>query len=146
MSMMTIHGAKGLEWPMVMIPDLARKFPWKPGSVFFDPDLRTAVDLGGEAGKGILYRVIAERKSRVEEAEARRVFYVAPTRARDQLILTSTHEMNGNLSGLTLLAPGLDAAGIKCKAIPFRPEDAVPPELTVPLPSEPPGRLLRPVD
>ena len=143
---MTIHGTKGLEWPVVVIPDLARRFPWTPSPILFDPDLGAAVDLGGEDGKGVLYRVIAEGKRRAEEAEARRVFYVAPTRARDQLILTSTHEVNGSLSGLTLLAPGLDAAGLGGGVIPFRPEDAVPPELPVLGPSEPPGLLMGPVN
>jgi ATP-dependent helicase/nuclease subunit A len=138
---MTIHGAKGLEWPVVVIPDLARRFPWTPSPILFDPDLGAAVDLGGEDGKGVLYHVIAEGKRRAEEAEARRVFYVAPTRARDQLILTSTHEVNGSLSGLTLLAPGLDAAGLGCEVIPFRPEDAVPPELPFSALQSPPACL-----
>ncbi|MDP9439921.1 MAG: UvrD-helicase domain-containing protein, partial [Actinomycetota bacterium] len=144
-AMMTVHAAKGMEWPVVVVPDLARVPPWNLSPVLLDPDLGVAVDLGGEDGKGVLYRVLAERKRRAEEAEARRVFYVAPTRARDHLVLTSTHDATGGVCGLALLAPGLALAGLECATVPFLPENAVPPELLIPDPDVPPALLLGPV-
>ncbi len=82
--------------------------------------------------------------ARLEEDETRRVFYVAPTRARDHLILTCTG-LTERLCGLTVLQPGLELAGIPVSLVPYDPRDAQPPELPSPSPAEPAGLLLAPV-
>jgi ATP-dependent helicase/nuclease subunit A len=140
-SLMTIHAAKGLEWPVVIVPDLARAMPSSHGAVVFDPKLGVAVDFGEDEDESALHRLIADKKARLQEDEARRIFYVAPTRARDHLILTSTNGQTERLCGLTLLRSGLELAGISFSAVPFRPEDAQPPELPSPSPAVP-TRLL----
>jgi hypothetical protein len=81
----------------------------------------------------------------MDEAEVRRIFYVAPTRARDHIILTSAAGQTTALCGLTLLRPGLELAGTGLSPVPFNPEDARPPELATPVPPAPPGLLLEPV-
>src|SRR5215204_7183663 len=63
-----------------------------------------------------------------------RLFYVACTRARDLLILTSTQAEANQLCGLSLLQPGLELANIPCSPVSFSPEDAQPPELSSPSP------------
>ena len=83
-------------------------------------------------------------EARLEEDETRRVFYVAPTRARDHLILTCTG-LTERLCGLTLLQPGLETANIPVSLVPFEPRDAKPPELPNPSPAEPIGLILAPV-
>ena len=144
-SLMTIHAAKGLEWPVVIMPDLARGYPSQSPPVLFDPELGVAVNFGEDDSEPVLYRLIADRKLRAREAEARRLLYVACTRARDHLILTSTEETTNRFCGLTLLQPGLERADISCSPIPFRPEDAQPPKLPNPSPASPPRLLLEPV-
>lgn len=145
-SLLTIHSAKGLEWPVVVIPDLSRQFPSSSSPVLFDPELGVAVDFGNEEdGEGVLYRILRDRKEREREAEARRVFYVAPTRARDHLLLTSTEWETERLCGLTLLQPGLETARIECNFVPFRPEEARPPDLPTFVPPVPPRLLIEPV-
>jgi len=143
---MTIHAAKGLEWPVVVIPDLARGYPSESHPVLFDPDLGVAVNFGEDDGEPVLYRLIADRKLRAREAEARRLFYVACTRARDHLILTSTEGITSRFCGLTLLQPGLEVADISYSPVPFRPEDAQPPELPTPSPRTPSRLLLESVN
>lgn len=143
-SLMTIHGAKGLEWPVVIIPDLARSINRSCGQILFDPALGIAMNFGNESeeeGVPALYRLIADRKVRLEEAEAKRVFYVASTRARDHLILTSTTANTQGFCGLNILGQGLEAARISFSPIPFSLEDAQPPELPTPSPRKP-ARLL----
>ncbi len=140
-SLMTIHAAKGLEWPVVVIPDLARAMPSSPGAVVFDPELGVSVDFGEEEGQPALHRLIRDKKARLEEDETKRVFYVAPTRARDHLILTCTG-LTERLCGLTVLQPGLEMADIPISPVPYRIEDAKPPELPDPLPVDPPRLLL----
>ena len=144
-SLMTIHAAKGLEWPVVVIPDLARAMPSSSSAVVFDPELGVSVDFGEEEGQPALHRLIRDKKARLEEDETRRVFYVAPTRARDHLILTCTG-LTERLCGLTVLQPGLELAGIPVSPVPFDQRDAQPPELPSPLPAEPAGLLLAPAE
>ena len=140
-SLMTIHAAKGLEWPVVVIPDLARAMPAYSGAVVFDPELGVSVDFGEEEGQPALHRLIRDKKARLEEDETRRVFYVAPTRARDHLILTCTG-LTERLCGLTVLRPGLEMANIPASPVTFDPQDARAPELPNLLPAEPAGLLL----
>ena len=144
-SLMTIHAAKGLEWPVVIVPDLARGYPSNSSSVLFDPELGVALNFGEDAGEAVLYHLVADRKLRSREAEARRLFYVACTRARDHLILTATDEQTSRFCGLTLLQPGLELANISCSPVPFQPEDALPPELPSPSPAEPTQLLTEPI-
>ncbi|PMB42499.1 DNA helicase UvrD [Fischerella thermalis CCMEE 5330] len=145
-ALMTIHAAKGLEWSVVVIPDLARSQPYTSETVYFDPAYGVALKLEDEQGetqKPVLYTCLEHLRKQREEAETLRVLYVALTRARDQLILTATDESGGSLSGL---ATGLAAAGISINTIPFNPELAqapVPPE--PPLPSEPHSLLINSV-
>ena len=144
-SLMTIHAAKGLEWPVMIIPDLARGYPSHSASTLFDPELGVAVKFGDDDGEPVLYRLISDRKLRSEEAEARRLFYVACTRARDHLILMSSQAEANRLCGLSLLQPGLELAHIPYTPVPFRPEHAKPPELPLPSPPEPSRLLTEPV-
>ncbi|BAY20683.1 putative helicase [Calothrix sp. NIES-2100] len=145
-ALMTIHAAKGLEWSVVVIPDLTRSQPNTSETVYFDPAYGVALKLEDEQGetqKPVLYVCLEHLRKQREEAEALRVLYVALTRARDQLILTATDESGGSFSRL---APGLMAAGITINTIPFNSELAqppVPPE--PPLPPEPHSLLINSV-
>jgi ATP-dependent helicase/nuclease subunit A len=132
-ALMTIHAAKGLEWSVVVIPDLTRAKPNTSEVIYFDPTYGVALKLEDEQGetiKPVLYVYLEYLRKQQEKAEALRVLYVALTRARDQLILTAT---NNNGNGLELLKLGLDAAGIPINTIPFDSELAKPP-----VPPEPP--------
>lgn len=145
-ALMTIHGAKGLEWPVVVVPDLTYQRRNNTEPVYFDPELGVALKLEDEAGesqKPFLYIWLEQRHKQQEEAEALRVLYVALTRARDHLILTAADDRGG---GIELLQPGLEAAGIPLELIPFAPESARPPVPPEPaLLPEPPGLLIGPV-
>ena len=145
-ALMTIHAAKGLEWPVVVIPDLTRSRPNSSETIYFDPIHGAALKLEdeeGEAQKPVLYIWLEYLRKEREESEALRVLYVALTRARDQLILTATDENGG---GLTKLQSGLEAAGITIQPIAFDHKLAQPPILREPpLPPEPDTWLINSV-
>ncbi|MFI5241959.1 MAG: UvrD-helicase domain-containing protein, partial [Gemmatimonadales bacterium] len=87
----TIHQAKGLEWPVVCLPNLqsgkrgnALQFSPRHGAL-----LCAALDeAGNEVRPMSLAPIIEEMKERAE-AEDRRLLYVALTRARERLILSA---------------------------------------------------------
>ncbi|NER39269.1 MAG: UvrD-helicase domain-containing protein [Oscillatoria sp. SIO1A7] len=141
-TLMTIHAAKGLEWPVVVVPDLTRSRPTISPSVYFDPSQGVALRIADEEGnlqKPVLYLHLEKLRQEREEAEAKRLLYVALTRARDRLILTAASDRG---SALDLLRPGLAAAGIEIETIPFTAEDVLPPTPPLPPIKESYGELL----
>lgn len=95
--LLTVHKAKGLEWPIVVVPDLAR--PPRAGSA--DPLLDERMgpvpkmeSEDGEATWGAAGSLVRCRHQEQEVAERRRLLYVALTRARDHLILSASYELN----------------------------------------------------
>ncbi len=95
--MMTIHQAKGLEFPIVIAPDLDRQPPPSSKLFAFHDDLgvllRASGDGEDEKPSVCLGRALFDRiEKKEEEDEALRCLYVATTRARDVLILSSARD------------------------------------------------------
>lgn len=89
--LMTVHQSKGLEFPVVFVPELGGEQPRFPMPVIHDDRHGIAVKLplpGGEAGVGSAYAGISELRRAKEDAELKRLFYVAVTRAKDRLVLS----------------------------------------------------------
>lgn len=94
--LMTIHKAKGLEFPAVIIPDVHRRARpvWSP--VLFDRKFNwlgiKVKDKDGERAEPNMRKLIREEIERKELAESKRLLYVASTRARDYLIYSGRFE------------------------------------------------------
>ena len=89
-ALMTIHAAKGLEFPVVCVPDLSRSTPGERGAVAVGPDGEVGLRLRDARGRsldGPVYARLAAAGKEADEAEGDRVAYVAWTRARDRLLL-----------------------------------------------------------
>jgi ATP-dependent helicase/nuclease subunit A len=133
--LMTIHQSKGLEFPIVVVPDLQRKTNDRKGRGAFDPRLGPLVvsPPGDDAVTGMsLFRFVEQEQ---DEAESVRLFYVAVTRAADYLILSSG--VNPNREGASgwraFLGERFDlATGVPLVARPNEPQVNVRVTSTVP--------------
>ncbi|HMM21894.1 MAG TPA: UvrD-helicase domain-containing protein [Selenomonadales bacterium] len=89
--LMTIHKSKGLEFPVVFVPDLHRKFKEDHAAALFNPELGLGLKVPGEGGElsaTSVYEEVAGREKQLAVLELKRVLYVAMTRARDYLVLS----------------------------------------------------------
>ncbi|NPC85561.1 UvrD-helicase domain-containing protein, partial [Pyxidicoccus fallax] len=97
--LLTIHRAKGLEWPIVVVPALGGRRRTTSARAHFERSHGIALrpwvpeSLDGYTSKRF-EAVKAELKAR-EDAEYRRLLYVALTRARDMLVLSGGAEPRG---------------------------------------------------
>lgn len=129
----SIHNAKGLEWPVVFVPDLSGQTGGWGNTLLIESDIGVAFEVEDDSvkTKPAIYELIKQKVRTREREEEKRLLYVAVTRARDRVILTSGPEKKG--TAIELLMPGIVAANIPAAAIPFSAELAIPP-----MPVEPP--------
>ncbi len=88
--LMSIHAAKGLEFPTVVVADLGRRRPGDEDDLLVDHDeigLRL-VGLDGSSEPALAYERLRDRVRERSAREEDRVLYVALTRARERLILS----------------------------------------------------------
>ncbi len=90
--LMTIHQAKGLEFPVVFLPDLGHSINQKSDRIVFDEEKGLAARYyrasSGSYEETMTHRVIKELNQKKDQAESKRLLYVAVTRARDYLVLS----------------------------------------------------------
>ncbi len=115
LDLVTIHRSKGLEWDVVLVPELERRSPPTKSRLFeWEELLDGGVILAPIAAKGdeatSLNHWLRSLRSRRETAERKRLFYVACTRAREELHLFGVASMRQDGSVTATSGSLLEAA------------------------------------
>lgn len=117
--LMSIHKSKGLEFPIVIVAGMEKKFNLKDagGSVVLHSELGAGIDFvdieSREKSPSLLKRIIQQEIKKESVAEELRILYVAMTRAKEKLILTGT-------------VSNLEKRLADCSSLKFRKELALP--------------------
>ncbi len=150
-ALMTVHRAKGLEWPVVFVPVLVKGVMPATGGAFDDP-VAQARSLPYELRIDrehlpVLSDNAKERRDAlrpIRDAQERRVAYVAATRAAHRLYLTGAHWYGGatprdpsDLFDLVAGVPGVTSMAEAERG--ERPELAPPASVVAPDPAFPEG-------
>ena len=118
---MTVHGAKGLQAPVVFLIDDIGARDGRSGSLLWDEAHGFVLWPAGQEGRDATSAALALVRRRREEEEERRLLYVALTRARDRLyVCASAAKEDKEDEGWY----GLVRAGLSPLAAPFAFESA----------------------
>ena len=107
--LMTVYKAKGLEFPVVVIADAARKRPSRTDAVLVSTEFGLVPGPELDGARPLAYRLARAQESAKEDAEDLRLLYVAATRAREKLLVNGhlTDRRPSGWLGILLAAAGL---------------------------------------
>jgi len=113
--LMTVHAAKGLEFPVIVIGDAGKAARGGRGAMVdallgVVPPLKSAGEDEAPAATSLAYRLAQQAAADQEVAESDRLLYVAATRAQDMLILSGTVSLRKDGLGLGVWLERLDTA------------------------------------
>lgn len=116
---MTVHGSKGLEAPVVILPDTGDRRAPQGGSTILLGDV-PVWQTGAEDSPAAIAAAKAESARRWEE-ENQRLLYVAMTRAESWLIVAAAGKADKDECWYARIRAGLEAAGAEALETPVGP-------------------------
>ncbi len=107
---MTVHGAKGLEAEIVILPDTCDRSPQDRDQIYRIPDGPPVWKVAKEESPPLVASERAARQAR-DAAERLRLLYVAMTRARCWLVIAGAGKTEQSECWHSLIRQGIEAAG-----------------------------------
>ena len=86
LQLMTVHSAKGLEFPVTILPDLGSSLQVDKSPIRIVPGVGLALKLEDDK-EALAYKEVGEKNSLRDVAETKRLFYVALTRAQEECLI-----------------------------------------------------------
>ena len=123
--LMTIHAAKGLEFPLVALFDVSRGEPLERPRLY--------VGRSGQVARQD--RALEEEEQKKREDEAKRLLYVALSRAKEVLLISGSHRKELSPWGKVLDKLGYGPYRQKAKSISYAPGQKKAPSSRKPTPS-----------
>jgi ATP-dependent helicase/nuclease subunit A len=118
-SLMSIHKSKGLQFPVVIIPEMGRRGAYDRALFQFDKDMGLGIKNGDSSYYDLIYK---DTKENLQE-EIKRLIYVAMTRAEERLILGYQGKKDGFKA---LVHEYLEDSTVKTVSdFPVQPQEAV---------------------
>ncbi len=107
---MTVHGAKGLEAPIVILPDTANRKPPDRDEIYALPDGLPIWKTNPIDSPPLVQELRNHRKTKADQ-ESLRLLYVALTRARSWLIVAGAGVADADGAWHKLISQGMHAVG-----------------------------------
>ena len=107
---MTVHGAKGLEAPIVILPDTANRNPPDRDEIYSTSDGVPIWKTSADSSPTLVQTLRGGRKIKAEQ-ESLRLLYVAMTRAKTWLIVACAGIADANGAWHKLISQGMQAVG-----------------------------------
>ena len=120
-TIMSIHKSKGLEFPVVFLSNLSRRFNTESqrAQILCDRELGLGLSVADSENRvrysSIAKRAISAKMAAESLSEELRVLYVAMTRARDRLIMTYGEKNPGKLIQDIALRQSFDGGDLLCR-------------------------------
>jgi ATP-dependent helicase/nuclease subunit A len=111
---MTVHGAKGLESEIVILPDTADRKPQDRDEIYLDAEGRALWKVPASESPPQIATLRADKQRR-EAEENLRLLYVAMTRARTWLIIAAAGSVTKPVSWYAIAAEGMNRVGAEAR-------------------------------
>ncbi len=111
---MTVHGAKGLESEIVILPDTADRKPQDRDEIYLDADGHALWKVSASESPPHIATLRADKQRR-EAEENLRLLYVAMTRARTWLIIAAAGAVTKPASWYAIAAEGMNRVGAEAR-------------------------------